>query len=492
VINWDDPLPKAAWDEPQDPDRFERRRQQIRHTPADGIRLGTHLKTREPVFITPDQLKTHMHVLGGTGVGKSYFLEGLIKTLILHGQGVCLIDPHGDLYHRTLDFCIYLNQVEPQRNLLHRLIPFDVAEQQQILGFNPVARNARVMTYQVVALMEAIRKCWGQGTFQETPRLARWLFNAAYAVINANLTLIQTKYLLDPKPSPIRSAIIHRTTDPDIKAEWQWISEIRDRDRNELTESSYNRIRLFVGHEIIKMIIGQHQHTIDFAEVLHEQKIVLVNLAQQNTIDQDYQQMLGTLLVNELLTAAFARPKQARKPFFLFIDEFQHFVTKDICEILDGGRKFGLHLILAHQHLNQLKQKDPEVYYSTLTNARLKAVFGGLNDEDLEILAKELYTGELDPDEIKDEIWQTKFRPVETTRTITTSGTSESSGDSTGEVSHYSLATGSVYIPGSDFWSMPQLASRSTTTGRGNSQSRGSSNSSEAPRRLRRRGANFT
>ena len=77
--------------------------------------------------------------------------------------------------------------------------------------------------------------------------------------------------------------------------------------------------------------------------MLGSNKVLLVNLARQNTISDDSQKMIGTLLVNELLTAAFARSKSERTPFYLFIDEIQHFVTKDICEILDGGRKFGLH-----------------------------------------------------------------------------------------------------------------------------------------------------
>src|SRR5205085_1542511 len=202
-------------------------------------------------------------------------------------------------------------------------------------------------------------------------------------------------------------------------------------------------IRLFVNHEIIQPIIGQTTRTIDFPSVLDQHKILLVNLAGQGAISGDEQQLLGTLFVNELLTAAFARPKTRRAPFYLAIDEFQHFVTKDICEILDGGRKFGLHLILAHQLLNQLKARDPEVYYSTLTNSRTKVVFGGMNDEDLDILSRELFTGEFDPDEIKDEIWQTKFRPVETTRTIASHSSGESSSESSavssGEVSHQSL-----------------------------------------------------
>ena len=193
--NWDEPLPKATWDEPADPERFEQMRKQYRDTPADGIPLGKNLNTKQPVYITPKQLSTHLHIVGATNVGKSYFLEGILKELILAGHGVCLIDPHGDLYHRLLDFCTYIDRVKPELRLSRRLIPFDVAETGQILGFNPVARNARVMTYQVVALMEAIRKVWGQATFQETPRLARWLFNAAYAVVDSKLTLLQTRHL---------------------------------------------------------------------------------------------------------------------------------------------------------------------------------------------------------------------------------------------------------------------------------------------------------
>ena len=151
-------------------------------------------------------------------------MEGILKELILAGRGVCLIDPHGDLYHRLLDFCAYIDQVKPALKLSRRVIPFDVAETQQVLGFNPVARNARVMTYQVVALMEAIRKCWGQATFQETPRLARWRFNAAYAVVDSKLTLLQTRHLLDTKSNQYRPAIIRRISNPDIKSEWEWLS----------------------------------------------------------------------------------------------------------------------------------------------------------------------------------------------------------------------------------------------------------------------------
>ncbi len=484
-IHWDEPLPPAKWEDLEDAGVYwEKKIRQARDSSSSGIKLGRSLSTKLPVFITPNLISTHMQVVGSTGVGKSFFLEGIIKNLILQGHGVCVIDPHGDLYRRVLDFCAYVDVVQPERNLAQRVIPFDIAESRQILGFNPMQRNARVMTYQVLALMEAIRKVWGQESFQATPRLARWLFNAAYAVIDANLTMVQTQYLVDPKPSPYREAIVRRIRNPRIRAEWEWFSSIKDRERNEFTESSFNRLQPFVIHEVIRQILGQQKNTLDFGQVLSEKKIVLVNLAKQGTIPEDYQHLLGTLLVNEILTAAFARPEKKRTPFFLVIDEFAHFVTNDMCEILDGGRKFGLHLILAHQHLNQLKEKDPEVYYSTMGNARLKAVFGGLIDEDLEIMAKEFFIGELNPDEMKDEIWQTKFRPVESTRIVRSESWSESTGESHGEsqsygeISHTSLTTGESSVAGSGLWAEDRSVTTSETRAEGSSSATGYAESS--------------
>ena len=478
--NWDS-LSPAPWQQPQPSQgHWESRLQQARNIPPAGLLLGTNLGNSLPVFLTPKLLSTHLHILGSTGVGKSFLMEAIIKSLILQGCGVVLIDPHGDLYHRLLSFCSWLSLQKPKLQLHRRVVPFDVADTQNIIGFNPVARNARVMTYQVVALMESIRKCWGQGSFQETPRLARWLFNVAYALVSANVTFVQAQHLVNPASSLERAAITARITNPRIRAEWEWLEQMKLDWREERIESTLNRIKPFVEHEAIRPMLGQYTKTIDFPNILAERKILLVNLARQNVISEDNQHLLGTLLVNELLSAGFARRPHERQPFFVFIDEFSHFVTKDACEILDGGRKFGLHFTLAHQHLAQLKEKDPEVYYSTLTNARTKVVFGGLNDEDVELISKELYTGEFDPDQVKDEIWHRGFKPVESTRTVRSYSSSESSGESSGDVSHSSLASGQVWIPGSDLWSMPTLGSTSRTSGSGSSRSRSHQSSSSS------------
>ena len=479
--------PESAWKKALSKDPIARWDKALDNLPPspDAIRLGTSVSTSSKIYLQPKELSTHMHIVGATGVGKSFFLEGIIKRLIEQGHGICLITPHEDIYERVIDYCAVVHRARPELGLSRRVIPFDLSNTRQIMGFNPVARNARVMSYQVVALMDAIRKCWGQANFQETPRLARWLFNTGFAVVESKLTLLQARHLVDSKPTPIRQAIVGRLQDDDIRREWQWIMAQKTREQDERLESSFNRIREFVGHELIRLVIGQHTKTIDFPSVLREGKILLVNLSRAGTMAENNQHLIGTLLVNELLTAAFARRQGERKPFFLCIDEFQHFATKDICEILDGGRKFGLHLILAHQLLNQLRAKEPEVYYSTLTNARTKVVFGGLIDEDLEILGKELFTGELDPDQVKDEIWQTKYEPVEATRVIASDSYSESESeaeaDSYGEVNHESIARADCYIPGSYLLSGPtgQLPSQSTfSSGSGISQSSSSSRSS--------------
>jgi hypothetical protein len=113
--------PQAYW---------ERKLRQARQTPPSGLLVGTTLNASLPVFLTPELLRTSMQVIGSTGVGKSYMLEALIKSLILQGHGVTLLDPHGNLYHRILAFCAWLSMQRPDLQLHRRVIPFDVSNSQ--------------------------------------------------------------------------------------------------------------------------------------------------------------------------------------------------------------------------------------------------------------------------------------------------------------------------------------------------------------------------
>src|SRR5437899_165918 len=245
---WDDDpnRPKSRWERIESPDDQMKRlleKARSEESSEDSLLLGRSLRDGHAIRITPKTLSTHMHVVGATGVGKSFFLEGIIKNLILSGQGVCLIDPHGTLYQRVLDFCAHANHVRPDLKLAKRVIPINIAERDHILGFNPVQRNARVKIYQVVALMEAVRKCWGQGSFQETPRLARWLFNTLYAVIDSETTFLQTYPMVTPQVNPYRQAITRQIKNPQIRGEWDWLADQTDQRREERLESCLMRSR---------------------------------------------------------------------------------------------------------------------------------------------------------------------------------------------------------------------------------------------------------
>src|SRR3977135_3834160 len=128
-FQWDSPIPTSAWERPLEPGPYwETKIARSRMTPSSGLLLGADLASCLPVFLTPEILRTHMHVLGSTGVGKSFFLEAAIKSLILQGYGVALLDPHGDLYERILTFCAWLSIQKPQLQLHRRVVPFDVSE----------------------------------------------------------------------------------------------------------------------------------------------------------------------------------------------------------------------------------------------------------------------------------------------------------------------------------------------------------------------------
>src|SRR5580693_7883182 len=123
MTNWHSPLAAPAWEKIADAESYwQKKVERSRMTPNAGLLLGSDLASFLPVFLTPEILRTHMHVLGSTGVGKSFFLEAAIKSLILQGYGVALLDPHGDLYDRILNFCAWLSIQKPQLQLHRRVV----------------------------------------------------------------------------------------------------------------------------------------------------------------------------------------------------------------------------------------------------------------------------------------------------------------------------------------------------------------------------------
>lgn len=363
---------------------------------SDKLYLGENFDTGNVVYISDEQRSTHMQVIGSTGTGKSKFLENLIREDIKAGNGLCLIDPHGYLYN---DILKWLDGIDfpPEKIIL-----FDPAEDKYTTGFDPLRPTAKDLSYQVDAMVRACAKVWGGEDTDKTPLLKRCLRITFHALAEANLTLLEGQYLTSPTRKATREFIAAGIKDPIIKEQWDYFNSDKLTINRFYEEfgSTINRMMEFLAAERIRTIIGQKDRTLDFEKIMNEGYVLLVNLSSGKSVSADNARLLGTLLVNDLFLTATERPPKSR-PFYLYIDECALFINEDIGRILDEGRKFGLHLILAHQHLAQLKKAGEEIYHSVMTDAKTKVVFGGLSPEDAKILAEMMFLEEIDLDQHK-------------------------------------------------------------------------------------------
>ena len=173
-------------------------------------------------------------------------------------------------------------------------------------------------------------------------------------------------------------------------------------------------------------------------------------------------------------TAGWASRK--RRDWFLICDEFGEFATRDFANSLDQLRKFGVHMVLAHQRLRQLEREDPDVASAVMTNAKIKVVFGGLERSEAERMARELFTGQVRGDRVKHITTQTKFRPIEDTFEVKTDSYSESEsesegwGHSSGSGSGFSDSEGTSYLDDGS-WDIRDEVTRSQSRSESSSES---------------------
>jgi hypothetical protein len=345
---------------------------------------------------------THMHILGATGTGKSKFLEHLIRQDILQGRGLCLIDPHGDLYDDVLAFCV-------QEQLFDKTLLFDPSDSTYTLGFNPLQSFGDI-SYKAKQMRSACSKVW-QINMNSSPRMARWLYNCFYVLLEQKLSFVDALSLVSIRHNDRRTFITKNIKNPEIRAEFESLALMKPRELLEQLESSYNRIFEFLNNPNVRKLFIQESY-LNSKEIMDKGYILLCNLSTRGEkLSEDDRNLLGTLLINEFYTTALTRERLQRNPFYLYIDEFSCFLSEDIASSLSQTRKYGLSMTLAHQDLSQLKTFHETLYKNVLTNCRTKVVFGGLSDEDRTILAKELFAQDFDLKTVKEEIVQTKFKP---------------------------------------------------------------------------------
>lgn len=350
------------------------------------VLLGYEERTREGVYIDQKIRSTHLHILGTTGSGKSKFMEHLIREDVLNNNGLCLIDPHGYLYSDLVKWC------ETKRFLgRKKILLFDPAEKGLVFSFNPLqVSSSTTVSFHVDAMVKAVAKVWGGEDQDKTPTLKRCLRVIFYILAEKKLSLLEAQHLILQGNSDLRERITANIQDHIIRDQWDQFRGLNEKQYYEMFSSTINRMTEFFSSPIIRNIISQTERTINFREIMDEGYILLVNLAAKSRLSDDNARLLGTLIVNDLFVNARSRPPGSR-PFYLYIDECARYINEDVGRILDEGRKFGLHLILAHQHLSQLRKAGEDVYSSVMTCANTKVVFGGLTADDAEIMSKEIF-----------------------------------------------------------------------------------------------------
>ena len=353
--------------------------------------------TGQPVIISEKARTTHMQIVGATGSGKSKLLENMIRADIEAGRGLCLMDPNGELYKDIVRWTAACGWHKARR--IHLLNPH---MENYGFGFNPLSGSADPSVI-VDAAVSAVSQVFGGQDMRQTPRLARILRTLFATLHAANLTVAEATRVLDPVAGrDVRDLLIDDMTDPMIAGQLRDISALEPREMLTITESTMNRLMAFLAPPVVRQIVGQSDG-VDFRRVMDDGEILLVNLNPGKVMSDDNARLLGTLFVNALFANARTRG-QGQRPFYLYIDECYRYLTDDVERILDEGRKYGLHLILAHQRLDQLAAAGDKIMSAVMTNAKTKIVFGGLTPEDAEIMESFLYMGTYDLQKVKDRI----------------------------------------------------------------------------------------
>ena len=382
----------------------------MRPHPGNDLDLG-HLAGRNARLLFPRTARDkHLYVCGVTGTGKSKLLESLIRQDILNWRkskcGVLVLDPHGNLYDNLINWLAWHNIDRP-------VIPIDLRQDDWVVSYNLLRQREADPAVLVDNITDAMAYVWGASGTNQTPLFARWVGNVIRALYEKKLTLLEAKYLIDHVEKQIRYALTSDLKDSASRQDWQFADTLNAKDFESQIGSTVNRLQRFIKNQTMRSMFGLPNVSLDLGRALEEGSIILVSLAtEQAKVTKPNVQLFATLLLSDLWTAAQERGKRdGVKPFYVYVDEFQKFVTPTIAENLDEARGFGLHLTLAHQFPNQLLdhgENGRRVYNSIMENASSKVVFRLTHKENLEPMAQWLFMGTMNPDEIKHELYSTK------------------------------------------------------------------------------------
>lgn len=291
----------------------------------------------------------HLYIVGQTGTGKSMLLQLLTLSDIYQGLGVAIIDPHGDY---ASDMMKYIPE-----NRLQDVVYFNPADTEYPIAFNPMevtdpnAKNH--ITSELVGVLKRMFEAisWG-------PRLEYILRYTILALLDyPNATMLDITRMLTEKE--FRKQVIKLIDDPVVKN--FWVTEFaawNDKFASEAVAPVLNKVGAFTANPLIRNVVGQPKSAFNLRKIMDEGKILIVNLSS-GRVGDDNASILGALMVTKIQLAAMSRadvPMSERRPFYLYVDEFQNFATDSFAVILSEARKYALNLTVANQYIAQMPE----------------------------------------------------------------------------------------------------------------------------------------
>lgn len=332
---------------------------------STGILLGTnnHAGVSTEVRLSPEQRVRHCHIIGASGTGKSTQLYNLIRQDLEHGEGLAVLDPHGDLIDRLLG-------VIPEHRIKD-VILFDPADEEYAIGFNVLSAHSdlekTLLASDLVSVFQRLSTSWGD-------QLGSVLQNAVLAFLESSRggTLADLRRFLIE--ADYRAEFLTTVRDSEVVYYWKKAFPLLSGNRS--IGPVLTRLDTFLGRKAIRHLVAQPVNRLDFGRIMDEGKILLAKLPE-GLLGRENAQLLGTLLVAKFQQLAMSRQAHAlsaRRDFWIYLDEFASFISPSMAEILTGARKYRVGLTLAHHELRQL-ERDKEVASAVLANCQTRVVF---------------------------------------------------------------------------------------------------------------------
>ncbi len=299
-----------------------------------------------PFGIKRSDRRRHLYAVGKSGSGKSKFLELLIKEDFDSGQGVAVLDPHGDLVDNVMRYI-------PEHRIKD-VVLFDPSDTDFPIAFNPLENVGEAYKMQVtIGFIDIFKKLFGDNW---SDRLEHVLRYTTLALLDSpNTTVLSILKMLTDKN--YRQKIISRIQDSVVKN--FWVSEFAawsEKFDAEAITPLLNKVGQLVSTNMIRNIIGQPETKFNIRDIMDNRKILLMKVSK-GLLGEENSGLIGSMIITKMYQAAMQRAdmrEEERNDFYFYIDEFQNFATDTFSEILSEARKYRLNLTIAHQYMGQL------------------------------------------------------------------------------------------------------------------------------------------